>query len=106
MENMEPEEEDPRITIAVLRDLLAEKTAEVENLKERIAEIEQIAVLAKTFSFDVQVKKQKKHLCICAQLSQNCFKYLNCCTILIQIQCRHCWEILGKRRKRLLEQLK
>jgi hypothetical protein len=70
---MEPEEEDPRITIAVLRDLLAEKTAEVENLKERIAEIEQIAVLAKTFSFDVQVKKQKKHLCICAQLSQHFF---------------------------------
>ncbi|EFX64505.1 hypothetical protein DAPPUDRAFT_334130 [Daphnia pulex] len=55
MENiMEPEAEDPGITIAVLRDSLAKKTAEVENLKERIAKIEQIAVLAKTFSFDVQ----------------------------------------------------
>ncbi len=80
--NGEPEAEDP-ITIEELLKLLAEKTAEVENLKE-IAEIENIepktkanelansiAELAKTFSFDVQVKK--KHLCICAQLSQHFF---------------------------------
>ncbi len=59
--------DDPRI-IKILRELLAEKTAEVEKLILSNS----IAELAKTFSFDIQVKK-KKHLCICAQLESKYF---------------------------------
>ncbi len=61
--------DDPRI-IKILRELLAEKTAEVEKLKLSNS----IAELAKTFSFDIQVKK--KNICAFAHnWSQNIFKH-------------------------------
>lgn len=55
------ESETPGVTIRVLQDMLADKTARVKELEMKVKELEDLVVFAKDFCHEMMVKSVLKH---------------------------------------------